>query len=619
MTMNTRKNVFYLALPLILLGCQQAMPGRLGGSATSSSVTLAETARTEVPPTVESTLTAPEAKGAVIAPQAEAIADRPPQFGGLVLNIKWPDRLPSTRNTQAIPKSANSLWIKVYSGTSIGTGASQGQAAPSGSVIASRVVGRNTTDNLPGPTPTPNCCGPQDTSKKIYLSLPPGGVSVWVGTFAEEPEQVSTGSVYLTSGITTATITANQLGSPKSLDLVANQAIAPAIVSSPEYVVPGAEFTLQGSNFFPDDMKVSLVNGQCCPTSLDLTLVSASTTSVTAKVPTDATSRKYQVQVETNGFTAKSGDVAVLNSQGGIGMTFTNTKQYWTGTANENAAVRTSRVALSSLVGYVCCNNESYELPRDIVTIKTPSGGTTVLDASGSFLVDSFGKYDVTAKIGALSSTFKLAGYDASFNIQAGTCDGCNVGQNQNYLLLGLGTILGQTIDQTKLTASVPFFARLVGQDGEPAFSNQYLNNDDFTFTGSSGVSVSKSTREITPTAAGTASVTATFKGSAQTAKFDLNVLQPTSAEFVQSQPSMFRNSFANFSAQVKFTAPGTSFNKKVGQNNEFTWTVSDSNLATVTDGSVQSKNATGSFEIKAETKIGNPKLSATMSVKVQE
>ncbi|MBM3275742.1 MAG: hypothetical protein FJZ00_11355, partial [Candidatus Sericytochromatia bacterium] len=214
--------------------------------------------------------------------------------------------------------------------------------------------------------------------------------------------------------------------------------------------------------------------------------------------------------------------------------------------------------------------------------------------------------------------TFKLGGYDASFNLQAGTCDGCNVVQNQNYLLLGLGTILGQTTDQTKLTASI-FQARLIGQDGEPAFSNQYLNNDDFAFTSSSGISLSKSTREITPTAAGTASVTATYKGSTQSANFDLNVLQPTSAEFVQSQASMFRNSFANYSAQVKFTAPGTSFNKKVGQNNEFTWTVSDSNLASVSDGGVQSKIATGSFEIRAETKIGNPKLAATMSVTVQE
>ena len=111
--MKTSNKLFYLALPLVLLGCQTLTPGRLAGNsgsaAQSGTVTLSgEAARaTEVPPTADVTLTTtPEAKGAIISAQPVAQAEQAANHGGLVLNISWPQPA-AQRKTQLIPTTAN--------------------------------------------------------------------------------------------------------------------------------------------------------------------------------------------------------------------------------------------------------------------------------------------------------------------------------------------------------------------------------------------------------------------------------------------------------------------------------------------------------------------------------
>lgn len=613
--------VFYLALPLVLLGCEAIAPGRLVGPATGSApqpaaITMAgrPLAGGQVPPTTDSTLVAPEAGHAAISRDPAVIENLVPNYGGLVLSIKWPE--PPRRKTQAIPSTANSLWIKVYKS---GIGKDSGKPAPDGVVIASRVVGREDSDPVPGASPTPGCCTDPNAPKKstIYLSLPAGTVGVWVGSFAELPGDVKETSTFLSSAQDSVTIQANKLGSPKSLVLGPNPDVAPAITAAPAYVVPGTSFEVKGTNFAPDDLKVSLVASQCCFSPISLGIENASTDSVKVTLPAGAASGKFQVQVETNGFAARSGDVAVLDSMRGIAITVTNTKQYWNGNASVLVAARSSKLTLTSLAGIVCCADEKYELPRSIVTIKSPSGATSSLDASGSFMLEFTGQYEIVAKLGSLSSTQKVGSYLVDFTPQFGTCDGC---QGPSYLILQPGDFLTDSGfgfgEPEKLVAWVQN-PKFVDSNGD-ALPNFFLNSDDFSYSSNTtAVLVKNSTRELIPASAGGATITFTYKGSSQSQTKEVTVLGASAVELT-GPGSTCPNCNAFFQAKLLFTAPGSNLTKSLGQNSDFAWSlVEGASLASIdAGGTLTSGNVPGTVVIEARLKK-NPDFVATRSVTI--
>ncbi len=593
-----RTKLTYLVLPLVLLGCQAINTSRLAqGPAADRLDSLALSwpvaKPADVPPTVETTLTAPEAKGAVIATQPEAIAQPPAQFGGLVLNVAWPER--AVRKTQAIPTTANALWVKVYKTKLYGESKSAIPAPADGTVLASRVIGRDSNDPVPGATPTPCCPDPNAPKKStLYVSLPAGDVTVWVGTFAENPTAVSTDSVYLSSATVETTIQANKLGSPKSLALGPNTAVAPNVTQVvPAYVGPGGSLMIKGSNFDDEELKANLYvappSGQtCCSTKSPLAITSHGTDSLTVTVPKDANSQTYVVQIEGKGFVINSSvEVGVLDKNNPFAITVeNNAKQFYPATGMEYALPKGGKLTVTGLTGRVgCCSNDGPALPLSLISVVPPDGATASLDSNGSYVLGNTGQYKLVAASGDAKYTQKVNAFNVKFSVDTSDWDG---GSTRDQLAFPATTLVSPPCPTCNYDFPVKLYYFIRDGYFVDAQDNQ-LNNiggyqaSDFTFA-SDTLTLNAGAHTITGGSATTGTLTATLKASsAVTATASVRIYSPTTVKvssdyaYTPSGGQSF-----NYSAKLVFAHPGDNSKYDLGKDEDFEWTSSDTAVATI-------------------------------------
>ncbi len=634
--MKTTNKLICLALPLILLGCQTFSPGRssvsplsMGNDNSTVSLAARPQAAVEIPPTADTTITAPEAKGAIISAQPIAQAEQPAQFGGLTLSVRWPQQPEAVRRTQVIPTSANSLWVKVYSGVAGGT--ATGSAAPEGSILASRVVGRGISDQVPGASPTPCCQQQGDERSTVYMSLPPGSVTVWVGTFAEGPTEVSTSSVFLSSAQKAFTILANKLTTGASLNLAGNPEVAPAITGvSPAYVAPGQTFTITGKNFGMDAeaVKVNLYQAggcqNCGPQLYALTVNSASSSSISVSVPATTGSQQFQLQIEAAGFKVVGGSVGVLDKNN-LQLTFDNTaKTWWNNSNNEYITAKGAKVTVTGLTGWVCCTNgnDRIDLPLSYVTVKAPGGATMSLDASGSFPADSLGKYDVISNVGEAKNTQKVSAYNVKAAVRVGDWDQNTDPNNKKYMVMNLADYVAPPCQGCGY--SEPIRLRYWIQDGvfvdgagEQVSNAPGFTVADFIYSASSEVNLDTSERVINPVAAGVATVTATLKMSpSQVSTATASVFAASGVEWTSGNTTLVQGNGSYWHAQVAFTAPGTPAKLYMGGDSDFNYTSSANSVAQVQEYGYVTGQTVGSADITATLKK-NGTFVATRSVTV--
>lgn len=647
--MKTSNKLFYLALPLILLGCQQFAPGRtpsvtgpVGTDAASMAFTGApDRARgtgAEVPPTADVTLTTtPEAKGAVISTQPVAEEARPTGFGGLVLSVKWP-QAPAGRKAQLIPATANSLWVKVYSGN---IGAATGSAAPDLEPVASRVVGRGMSDQIPGATPTP-CCGPQGEEKStVFLSLPPGSVTVWVGTFAEGAGEVATGSVFLSSAQKAFPITANKLTTGASLNLAGNPAIAPAVTSvSPPYMGWNGTVKIQGRNFGTDAEAVKALLYQppacqgCGATTVLMPIQSVSDTEIVAGVPINVYG-SYKIQVETGGFKTLGGTLGILDKNAGLKYTLSAVKEYYVPNEPQKwATAKGARVTVKQLVGYVQCCTDPVALPLDGVVVTAPGGATASLDASGSFTVPDLGAYGLAAAYGDAKGKETVNAFNvvASFNTNR---DWANSSSTHKYLGLDLDLVTpdcescGPTQQFTDIIAHTLYYGFKSGPYLADGANKKVVDLaiGDFTVTGHEDLVVDPGTQLVSPTVdaqPGTRTLTASLDMN-PALKFDtaITVLPPggIALKYQHGDPGgYYVTGSYQMAAKVRYQDDAASKTFAVGRPGDFNWSIAamtDGASGSVDENGVFKPLAAGTVEIHAELKK-RPTLKQTLQVTVQ-
>ncbi|MBM3270738.1 MAG: hypothetical protein FJZ01_24160 [Candidatus Sericytochromatia bacterium] len=633
-----RTKLTYLVLPLVLLGCQVMNPGQLSrGPAADrlASVTLKEQpARpADVPPTVDTTLTAPEAQGAVIATQPEALAQQPPQFGGLVLNVAWPERA-IARKTQAIPSTANALWVKVYKGNTYG-GAKSAQPAPdSGTVLASRVVGRDANDQIPGATPTP-CCGGDTSQPKrasLYISLPPGDVTVWVGTFAEVPENVATNSAFLSSAQTTATIQANRMGAPKPMTLGPNPQIAPNVTAAvPAYVGPGGSFVIKGGNFDDEDLKALLyiappAGQSCCATKTPLTVTAHGTDSLTVTVPKDASSQTYLVQVEAKGFAITSSvEVGILNKDNPFALSLEgNAKEYYPTGGKEYALPPGGKLTVTGLSGRVgCCSQDGPAMPLSMVSVVPPGGATASLDASGSYVLPGIGQYKIVAASGEAKLTQKINAFRVKVSLDTSEWDG---GQSRDSFAFPVATLVSPPCPTCNydFPTKLYYFIRdgffVDAQDNQLPIGGYQAG--DFTYA-SDTLTLNTSNRTITGGSGTGGVVTAMLKASgAVTATASARIYQPTSVKLTADWTfTPYPGNGFNYSARLVY-AYGTDTTKpELGKDSDFEWTSSNTAVATINaesgEGQITQGATAGASTTVTATLRNDPTRKATVVITI--
>ncbi|MBI6546496.1 MAG: Ig-like domain-containing protein [Cyanobacteria bacterium NC_groundwater_1444_Ag_S-0.65um_54_12] len=611
-------------LPIIILGCQASGPNRL------ASPQLPGAGNPVNRPATAEPLVAPQAKAAVIATEPAAIAQRPAGYGGMVLTVKWPK--PASRKTQLIPTTANSLWIKAYAG-SLGTRSSV--AAPDQTPIASRIVDKGTQDTIPSATPTPyQCCNtPAAGSSTVFLSLPAGTVTVWVGTFAEAANEVASASVFLSSGQLQATILANKIAEAKTLSLGANPAIAPAISSvTPSYVGPGGKFTIAGSNFGDETPKVTLYQEPTCPgcwaPSTEVTVNSASSTSIAVTVPKTANTGTFQIKIEANGFTITGSEVGILDSieepKAKNLASSANLKQIWVDNQTINMTVVGAQVKIDTPRGRVSWSQDPVDLPLSWVVVKVPGGATRSLDASASFTADAQGTYTVEVKSGEKKGSLRI---DAN-NVYASArtthweweADETSVMATRSELVSF--DWVGQT-----LTYPESLYYNVKGwfvDASNQKIVGSELAREDFSWSGS-GLAFDPFNPKIMSKSVGDVVLTATLKAN-PTLSYTKTVTVIGPTKVIVSPPDWIdMNNFwvgwtVDMFAKVRWADPSKPAisPEDRGKDSDFTWESLNPSIATVNSNGVVTGVAGGTAVIKA-TLNNDVALVGTASVTVKQ
>ncbi|MBU6429082.1 MAG: hypothetical protein KGR26_08745, partial [Cyanobacteria bacterium REEB65] len=544
-----------------------------------------------VTPTADRTLTGTGASAAQITTDPSLLSHLPANYGGLEMRIHWPT---PTRSIQSIPTSANSIWIQVFQGGL--SGPTSGGPAPTGILLASRVVAKGKTDPVPGSSsnlsnaigmaPPPGCCGatPPPGQTNLYLLLPPGNVTVWAGSYAETSSQVSTASVYLTSGQGQATVPASQIAStPLTLNLGGNPATAPTITSvSPTAAGMGSKVTLTGTNFGsdPTQVVVNLVQpassgcpGGCQPPApISLTTLSASGSTIVAQLPDSSVVQApfgaTSLQVSVNGINSNSKAFNILNN---LSMSFdqNTVKQDWSTTPSGYATAVGAEVVVSSISGNASNPNLSGPLTLTgiPVTVTTPGGATESLDAQNGFAATVPGTYTVTANSGDLSTSLNVTAY----NVQATL--------TVNNPILAISSLTNNAFypNNTGFTINGTF----VNASGQPypSRTNDLLSSSDFNLvvaTGSTGILAITTgqfnNQNITAEGAGIGTIIASLAmAPASTASTTVKVLAPTAiqglAPINMSTKGTPNNSFASVSPSVLFNCPGSTATTNAGLN----------------------------------------------------